>query len=137
MTEKKKAARARYTLEFKQEEVRLVESGQSMAAAARDMGMAEQTLFHGVKAQRQGRLSGSPAAECPAPNRGRSVAGEPSWHASRGSATSWEKRPRTSPKAGSEVRLYSTAPAAVAHSCAMPRAGCQRGRILRIPANVN
>jgi transposase len=58
MTESKKAARARYTLEFKQETVRLVESGQSIAAAARDVGIAEQTLFNWVKAQRQGRLSG-------------------------------------------------------------------------------
>ena len=58
MTENKKAARARYTLEFKQEAVRLVESGQSIAAAARDVGIAEQTLFNWVQAQRQGRLSG-------------------------------------------------------------------------------
>jgi transposase len=58
MTENKKAARARYTLEFKQEALRLVESGQSIAAAARNVGIAEQTLFNWVKAQRQGRLSG-------------------------------------------------------------------------------
>jgi transposase len=58
MTESKKAARVRYTLEFKQEALRLVESGQSIAAAARNVGMAEQTLFNWVKAQRQGRLSG-------------------------------------------------------------------------------
>jgi transposase len=38
--------------------VRLVESGQSMAAAARSIGLAEQTLLNWVKAQRQGRLSG-------------------------------------------------------------------------------
>ena len=36
--------RGRYTLEFKQEAVRLVESGQSMAAAARSLGVVEQTL---------------------------------------------------------------------------------------------
>jgi transposase len=65
MTEKKKAARARYTLEFKQEAVRLVESGQSMAAAARDIGMAEQTLFNWVKAQQQGRLSGLTSSRVP------------------------------------------------------------------------
>src|SRR5947209_14980025 len=58
MTESKKAARVRYTLEFKQEALRLVESGQSIAAAARNVGIAEQTLFNWVKAQRQGRLSG-------------------------------------------------------------------------------
>ena len=58
MTENKSAARARYTLEFQQGAVRLVESGQSIAAAARDVDIAEQTLFNWVKAQRQGRLSG-------------------------------------------------------------------------------
>jgi transposase len=36
--------RGRYTLEFKQEAVRLVESGQTMAAAARSLGVVEQTL---------------------------------------------------------------------------------------------
>jgi transposase len=65
MTESKKVARARYTLEFKQEAVRLVESGQSIAAAARDVGMAEQTLFNWVKAQRQGRLSGIASSRVP------------------------------------------------------------------------
>ena len=54
----RKAARARYTLEFKQEAVRLVESGQSIAAAARTFGLVEQTLFNWVKAQRQGTLKG-------------------------------------------------------------------------------
>src|SRR3982751_1775720 len=59
MTENKSAVRARYTLEFKREAVRLVESGQSIAAAARKIGIAEQTLFFNwVKAQREGRLSG-------------------------------------------------------------------------------
>ena len=36
--------RGRYTLEFKLEAVRLVESGQTMAAAARSLGVVEQTL---------------------------------------------------------------------------------------------
>jgi transposase len=54
-----KAKRARYTLEFKQEAVRLVESGQSVAAAARSMGVVEQTLFNWVKASRQGTLKGA------------------------------------------------------------------------------
>jgi transposase len=42
--------RARYTLEFKQEAVRLVEGGQSIAAAARSLGVVDQTLFNWVKA---------------------------------------------------------------------------------------
>ena len=45
-----KTARARYTLEFKQEAVRLVEGGQSIAAAARTLGVVDQTLFNWVKA---------------------------------------------------------------------------------------
>ena len=53
-----KTTRARYTLEFKIEAVRLVESGQSIAAAARTLGVVDQTLFNWVKAQRQGRLRG-------------------------------------------------------------------------------
>jgi transposase len=65
MIENKKAARARYTLEFKQEAVRLVESGQSMAAAARKIGMAEQTLFNWIRAQRQGRLSSMASSRVP------------------------------------------------------------------------
>jgi transposase len=58
-----KATRARYTLEFKQEAVRLVESGQSMAAAARSLGLVEQTLFNWVKASRQGRLKGADGSQ--------------------------------------------------------------------------
>ena len=52
----KKTTRARYTLEFKQEAVRLVEAGQSIAAVARTLGVVDQTLFNWVKAQRQGQL---------------------------------------------------------------------------------
>ena len=48
--------RGRYTLEFKKEAVRLVESGQSIAAAARDLGVVEQTLFNWIKAHRAGKL---------------------------------------------------------------------------------
>ena len=53
-----KSTRARYTLEFKQEAVRLVESGQTIAAAARSLGLIEQTLYNWVKAHRQGELKG-------------------------------------------------------------------------------
>ena len=51
-----KATRKQYTLEFKQEAVRLVESGQSLASAARTLGIIEQTLGNWVKAQRVGTL---------------------------------------------------------------------------------
>ena len=39
-----KTVRARYTVEFKQEEVRLVEGRQSLAAAARTPGRVEKML---------------------------------------------------------------------------------------------
>jgi hypothetical protein len=42
----------------KSSRVRLVESGQSIATAARSLGVVEQTLFNWVKAQREGRLKG-------------------------------------------------------------------------------
>jgi transposase-like protein len=54
-----KTVRARYTREFKQEAVRLVQGGQSIAAAARSLGVVEQTLFNWVKAQRAGPLKGA------------------------------------------------------------------------------
>ena len=54
-----KTSRARYTLEFKQEAVRLVDNGQSIAAVARTLGVVDQTLFNWVKAHRQGKLTGA------------------------------------------------------------------------------
>ena len=54
-----KTSRARYTLEFKQEAVRLVQAGQSIASAARALGVVEQTLYNWVKAQRLGKLTGA------------------------------------------------------------------------------
>ena len=54
-----KTVRARYTLEFKQEAVRPVTGGQSIAAAARSLGVVEQMLFNRVKADRQGKLKGA------------------------------------------------------------------------------
>jgi transposase len=44
-----------YPLEFKQEAVRLVAGGQSIAAAARSLGVVEQTLFNWVKAELRGQ----------------------------------------------------------------------------------
>jgi transposase len=54
-----KSKRGRYTLEFKQEAVRLVESGQSKAAAARSLGVVEQTLGNWVREHRTGTLKGA------------------------------------------------------------------------------
>jgi transposase len=50
--------RGRYTLEFKQEAVRLVESGQTLASAARSLGVVEQTLGNWIKLHRAGQLKG-------------------------------------------------------------------------------
>jgi transposase len=55
----KKTVRAKYTLEFKREAVRLVENGQTIASAGRTLGVVEQTLFNWVKAHRQGLLTGA------------------------------------------------------------------------------
>ena len=54
-----KLPRKSYTLEFKQEAVRLVDSGQRIAEAARSVGIAEQTLWNWVRAHRSGKLRGA------------------------------------------------------------------------------
>ena len=48
--------RGRYTLEFKQEAVRLVKAGQTNGQVARGLGLAEQTVGNRVKADDAGRL---------------------------------------------------------------------------------
>ncbi len=53
-----KATRRRYTLEYKQEAVRLVASGQKVAATAKALGIVEQTLANWVKADKSGQLRG-------------------------------------------------------------------------------
>lgn len=54
-----KTKRARYTLEFKLEAVRLVGAGQSIAATAAILGLPDQTLHNWLKAHREGRLGGA------------------------------------------------------------------------------
>jgi transposase-like protein len=51
----KTTPRARYTLELKHEAVRLVEGSQNIAAAARSLGVLDQTLFNWVKAHPSGQ----------------------------------------------------------------------------------
>ena len=53
-----KSKRGRYTLEFKQEVVRLAESGRSPASVARTLGVVEQALGNWVKAHSAGGLRG-------------------------------------------------------------------------------
>jgi len=52
-------ARAKYTPEFKLEAVRLVKAGQSIAAVAAILNVADQTLHNWVKADKAGTLIGS------------------------------------------------------------------------------
>ena len=54
----KRGPKAAYTLEYKLEAVRLVKNGQSIAATAKVLGIAEQTLHNWVKADREGKLGG-------------------------------------------------------------------------------
>ena len=53
-----KATRRRYTLEYKREAVGLVSSGQRVSAAAKALGIVEQTLANWVKAAKAGQLRG-------------------------------------------------------------------------------
>lgn len=55
----KKATRARYTLEFKLEAVRMVKSGQSMAVVSKVLDISGQTLHNWVKLERGGKLVGA------------------------------------------------------------------------------
>ena len=52
----KDGVRARYTLEFKQEAVRLVRGGEKLSAVARTLGFSAQSLDNWVKAEASGRL---------------------------------------------------------------------------------
>jgi transposase len=54
-----KKPRARYTLEFKLEALRLVKAGQSAGVVAATLGLAGQTLHNWQKAEREGRLGGA------------------------------------------------------------------------------
>ena len=54
-----KTSWARYTLEFKQEALKLVDGGQTIAAVARTLGVVDQTLFNWLKTHRQGKLTGA------------------------------------------------------------------------------
>ena len=57
-------SRARYTLEFKLEAVRLVKAGQEASVTARVLGMPKQTLSNWVRLAEKGALQG--AGERPA-----------------------------------------------------------------------
>jgi transposase-like protein len=52
----KSAVRGQYTLEFKQEAVRLVRGGEGVSSVARTLGISGQTLHNWVKADAAGQL---------------------------------------------------------------------------------
>ena len=123
-----KSKRVRYTLEFKQEAARLVESGQSQAAAARSLGVVEQTLGNWVKAHRAGKLKGASnkhvvsaeqmeisrlRAELARVTMERDILHPTDEDLSAGTPA-WEKQRRSSQRASDEVRLYSTSQAGLA-----------------------
>ena len=123
-----KTSRARYTLEFKQEAVRLVEGEQTIAAAARTLGVVDQTLFNWVKAHRQGKLTGADSkapvsaeqmeisrlrAELARVKMERDILGKATAH--------------TMQEGRFEVRLHRAPPACLAGFGAMPRVAGQRG----------
>jgi transposase len=138
-----KSTRGRYTLEFKQEAVRLVESGQTVSAAARSLGVVEHAMGNWVQARRAGKLKGAGnkpqvAAEQMENSRLRAelarVAMErdilhPTDEDLSAETPAWEKRRRSSRRAGDEVRLYSTQQAGLAPLRAMP---CVIGKCLRL-----
>ncbi|MFM7568755.1 MAG: IS3 family transposase [Betaproteobacteria bacterium] len=62
------STRARYTLEFKLEALRLAKTGQNIAATAKILGLSEQTLHNWIRAEQQGRLGG-PGAKSVSPEQ--------------------------------------------------------------------
>ena len=48
-----------YTLEFKEQAVKRVKDGQSLAGVARELGLVEQTLRNWVKVAAAGKLAGT------------------------------------------------------------------------------
>jgi transposase len=135
-----KSKRGRYTLEFKQEAARLVESGQSQAAAARSLGVVEQTLGNWVREHRAGTLKGASSkpqvsaeqmensrlrAELARVTMERDILHPTDEDLSVGT-TAWEKRRRTSRRASDEVRLYSTQQVGLADLGAVPGAAGER-----------
>jgi len=133
-----KATRGRYTLEFKQEAVRLVESGQSQAA--RNLGVVEQTLGNWIREHRAGTLKGASSkpqvtaeqmevsrlrAELARVTMERDILHPTDEDLSVGTP-SWEKPRRILRSARNEVRLYSTPQAGLADLGAVPGAAGER-----------
>ena len=76
-------------LQFKQEAVRLVVNGQSIAAVTRTLGLVNQALFNWVRARRQGKLKGVAKENSRASTASPQVPGR--WRAA-GYAQDWDGR---------------------------------------------
>lgn len=83
-----KTRRARYTLEFKLEAVRLVKAGQSVAAVAVTLGVPAQSISCWVKAEQEGELGGEPVQSRSVRSRWNCRDFVPKWLALRWSTTS-------------------------------------------------
>ena len=62
-TKMQKIPKQEYTAEFKEQAVKRVKDGKSVAAVAKEMGLVEQTLRNWVKALDVGTLNGAGAAK--------------------------------------------------------------------------
>jgi transposase len=108
-----------YTYEFKMEAVRLVESGQHIAEAARSLGVVEQTLSNWIRAHNAGKLTANGRGAKLTAEQIEIPSCEPNWPGSRWSATSWEKRRHTSRGARNEVCPYLSPSSSLASSPAV------------------
>ena len=63
-----KIPKQEYTAEFKELAVKRVNSGQALAAVAKDLGLVEQTLRNWVKAAKAGKLN-APGAKAVTPEQ--------------------------------------------------------------------
>ena len=128
------ATRARYTLEFKLKAVRMIDKRESIAAAARSLGVVDQTLFNWDKLYKAGKLQGADS---------KSVSAEKMEISRLRAELALVKMERdilgkvTAAQAAcaepvlTEVRLHSGASAGVADLGAMPRAGGQHRGVSR------
>lgn len=121
-------ARARYTLEFKLEAVRLAKTGQSIAATAKILGLAEQTLHNWIKAEQRGRLGGA-GSKPVSPEQMEIALLRAELARVKMERDILEKRRRTSRRSGSEVRLDRATPRAMAGVVELRSAEGERQRL--------
>ncbi len=120
--------RARYTLEFKKEAVRLVRGGQTVCSVAKTLGLSDQTLHNWLKAEAAGGLREI---------TGKVVSAEQMEIArlkaelakTRMERDILKKRRRISRGSRGEIRLYRATSSGLANSEAMPGAQSQRQRL--------